>query len=117
METAEKNKLIDPGTYKAELINIYGFRNQHGRRWAFVFQLHDQAYEGRHITRTTSASMGPKSKLYETITSLNRGRRLPPKRFRELLGTRCIVLINQQQNRAGDNFNTIDRIFYGAKLA
>ena len=108
--------LIPPGTFAAMLSAVSKYENEHGKRYAFKFTLLDRNHRGRTVTRTTAATLGQKSRLAETITSLNQGETLPPARFNELIGTRCVLLVAQMQNRQGEIFNVVDRIFYGAKL-
>lgn len=103
--------IIQPGIYSAQLSSITQYQNKHGKRYAFKFILLDQQYRNRHITRTTSATMTPKSRLTETITNLSQGRKLHPTRFSKLIGTRCQLLIAQVKNRQGQVFSVVDRIF------
>lgn len=109
--------VISPGTYAAMLSDVSSYENQHGKRYAFTFTLLDHNHRGQTITRTTAESLGQKSRLTETITSLNQGDELPPARFNELIGTRCVLLVAQMQNRQGETFNVVDRIFYGGRAA
>lgn len=116
MTFRNNSDMIPPGTFAAMLSAVTKYQNEHGKRYAFTFTLLDRQHLGLTITRTTAATLGPKSRLAETITSLNQGEVLPPARFNELIGTRCVLLVAQMQNRQGEAFNVVDRIFYGAKI-
>ena len=114
----EQNKaLIENGTYRATLTNVYRFSNSFGQRIGFEFTLYGRNVEGQTVTRTTTTKLADKSKLGETFKALNKGKTTALQSLKSLIGTRCIVLIIQQRNRQGQLFNSVDRIFYSMKLA
>lgn len=109
--------LIDEGMYQAVLTDVFRFNNSFGQRIGFEFTLRGYGVDGRKVVRTTSTKLARKSRLSETLSALTRESEPIPQYLESLIGTRCVVLIIQQQNRQGKVFNSVERIFCSMKLA
>lgn len=109
-------ELVASGVYQAELTEVKTFTNSFGERIGFVFTLRGGDTEGKSLMRSCSPQLTRNSKLGEILKGLLK-RELTEAEMRKgldletLIGTRCQVLVVNEQGKTGHRYSNIGQVF------
>ena len=108
---------VDPGIYKAELVNVGSHNNGIEDRFSFQFSIIDGDYEGSMISKTTKTLWTPQSKLAQTVSGLL-GRSIRIEEFKRgfdlknVIGMQCCIWVTEGIDQQGNTYPSVREVMY-----